>query len=156
VTLKKSVFNRKIQSDETLLSKSISGRKNIYSDVASFQDESINENLTAAWIYDDKNTDLFLYLRNRLNKITLKDFTPSIGTMKYIDGENENSLFLYDRTKGKLKRIDINSTGRNFDVNDLFESKNINGYIVDRLNSKKEFLIYTDNSDNLTKIKLVK
>lgn len=154
--LKKSVFNRKVQSEETLLSKSISSGKNIYSDVASFLDESINENLTAAWFYDDNNTDLFLYLRKRLNKITLKDFTPSIGSMKYIDGENENSLFLYDRTKGKIKRIDISSFGRNLDVNDLFESKNINSYIVDRLNSNKEFLIYTDSSDNLTKIKLVK
>jgi hypothetical protein len=154
--LKKSVFNRKVQSEETLLSKTILSGKNIYSDVASFQDESINENLTAAWFYDDMDTDLFLYLRKRLNKITLKDFTPSIGLMRYLDGENENSLFLYDRIKGKLKRIDISSFGRNLDVNDLFESKNINSYIVDRLKSKMEFLIYIDSSDNLTKMKLVK
>ncbi|MEW6509149.1 MAG: VCBS repeat-containing protein [Bacteroidota bacterium] len=154
--LKKSIFNRKVQSEEIIVKKSASGKGNVYSDIASFEDGAINENTTAAWFYDKNNTDILFYIKSRPGGITLKDFYPAIGSMKYLDGENENSIFLYDRSKGKLKRIDITNFGRNIVVKDLFESKNINNYIVDRLNSKKEFLIYTDNSDNLLKMKHVK
>jgi hypothetical protein len=154
--LNKTIFNRKVQSEEIIVKKSTSGKGNVYSDIASFEDGAINENTTAAWFYDNNNTDILFYIRNRPGEITLKDFKPAIGSMKYLDGENENAIFLFDRSKGKLKRIDIASYGRSIVVKDLFELQNINNYIVDRLNSKKEFLIYTDNSDNLLKVKHVK
>lgn len=154
--LKKSVFNRKVQSEETLLTKQISNNSRIYSDVESFSDESINENLTASWFSDRNITDLYLYIRKRLNKITFRDFTPTIGSMKYFDGEDENSLLLYDGNKGKLRQVDVSSLGRIVNVSDIFESKSINSYIVDRLIGNKDFLIYSDSSDNLIKIKTLR
>lgn len=154
--LKKSVFNRKVQSEETLLTRQLSDNSRIYSDVESFADESINENLTASWFSEQNSTDLYIYIRKRLNKITFKDFNPSIGSMKYLDGEAQNSLFLYDYNKGKLRQIDVSSLGRIVNVSDIFESKSINSYIVDRLIGNKDFLIYSDHSDNLIKIKTVR
>lgn len=154
ILFRKSVFNRKVQNEEILFTKLNSVNTKIYSDVESFTDEAINENLTACWFSDLKNTDLYLYLRKRVNKITFKDFSPLIGSMKYLDGENENSLFLYDRNKGNLRRIDISNQGRILNVSDIFESKNIYSYIVDRLIDSKEFLIYSEN--NLVKTKIVK
>lgn len=154
--LKKSVFNRKVQSEETLLTKLVPQGISIYSDVESFSDLSINENLTASWYTFQNSTDLFLYIRKRLSRVTFKDFNPSAGTMRYLDGEDENFLFLYDHTQGKVRQVTISAGGRVLNISDIFESNSINSYIVERIIGNKEFIIYSDNSDNLLKIKTVR
>jgi hypothetical protein len=151
--LKKSVFNRKVQSQDIIAEINIKENENPFMEVKSFEDEEINQNITAAWIQQKNNTELFLVNRNKTNKIILKDFCPDYGTLHYLDGEKENSIFMYDRSKGKIKKVVINNSKRGIDIEDVFESKNINSYIVDKLNSKKEYLIYSDKSDNLIKLK---
>lgn len=151
--LKKSVFNRKVQSRNLLAVIKINNTGSLNMEVKSFEDEDINQNIIAAWIQQKNNTELFLINRNRTNKIVLKDFSPGYGTLRYLDGEDENSIFIYDRSNGKVKKIIIDISKRGYDVEDVFESKNINSYIIDKLNGKKEYLIYSDKSDNLIKLK---
>lgn len=151
--LKKSVFNRKVQSQDLIAEINIMGNDNLPMEVKSFEDKDINQNITAAWIHQKNNSELFLINRNRINRIILKDFTPGFSSMHYLDGEDENSIFIYDRISGKLKKIITANLKKGYNIEDVFESKNINSYIIDRLNGKKEYIIYSDKSDNLIKLK---
>ncbi len=156
LTLFKTVYNRKVLGKEILSNRRIPEGFNPLLEVKSFDDRIRTENTVAAFMSIENNTELSLFTLRWSGRIKLGDFQPSPGSMIYLDDDDQNSLFLYDRRKGKVRRVNINIQSRELSSGDVFESKTINSYIVDKLNNRNDFFIYTDNSDNLIKIEQIK
>lgn len=156
LSLLKSVYNRKVIGKEILANRRIPEDFNPLLEVKSFNDRIRTENTVAAFISLENNTELSLFTLRWSGRIKLDDFNPEPGSMIYLDDDEQNSLFLYDRRKGKVRRVNINIQSQDLSSRDVFESKTINSYIVDKLNNRNEFFIYTDSSDNLIKIEQIK
>ncbi len=154
VILKQATFNRKITSVEQIAYFPVLSKFQI--DLNSFNDKDINENITIASFSKDDSTSLTLIYKNRIKELSLNKFMSKSGMTKYIDGENKNAITLYDELNGKLKRINFDKKMRNVEIEDIFESKNINSYIVTSFNNKIEYLIYTDTIKNQINFKRIK
>ncbi len=102
----------------------------------------------------DGNTSLTVYKRGSENTISINDFIFSIP-IKHYKSKTGNVLYLFDKNSGRLKRILPGNIFSNSTVEDVFESKTINSYIVAPINEKKDILIYTDYGSNLINFKTI-
>jgi hypothetical protein len=102
----------------------------------------------------DGNTFLNIYKRGSENTITIDDFEIN-GQTKHYNAKNGNVLYLYDKNTGKLKKLFLGKNATNGNAQDVFESQNINSYIVAPINDKMDILIYTDTAGNLINFKTI-
>ncbi|MEW6195777.1 MAG: VCBS repeat-containing protein [Bacteroidota bacterium] len=154
VILKQATFNRKITAVEQIAYYPVLSKFHI--DLNCFDDKDINENVTVASFCKDDSTSLTLISNDKIKELSLNKFICKSGMTKYIDGVNRNAVTLYDELNGKLKRINFDKKMRNVEIEDIFESKNINSYIVTSFNNKNEYLVYTDTLKNQINFKQIK
>ncbi len=154
VILKQATFNRNVTDVKQLAYFSVISKFQI--DINCFNDKNIKENITIASFSKDDSTSVTLLSNNKQKNITINKFVLQSGMTKYIDGENSNSILMYDSINGKLKRVTLDVRLRNVEVEDIFESKNINSYIVMPLNRKMDFLIYTDTINHRINFQQIK
>lgn len=150
----KATFNRKILGSEVIVK--VPANKNSKSFVKCFEDHDINENLSTGLLTSDNNSELLLINRKKYLKYSLEKFVPEFQRIFYQDNEKENSLYLYDKAIGRIKKITIENISGKVEAKDIFEQKGINHYIVDRLNNKKEYLIFSNSTENLIDLKNLK
>lgn len=137
-----------------LSSLNLSQSKKIKSRLIYLTGKSANDEMLVSIFSIDGNTSLNIYKRGSENTITIDDFEIN-GQTKHYNVKNGNVLYLYDKNTGKLKKLFLGKNTTNGNAQDVFESQNINSYIVAPINDKMDILIYTDTAGNLINFKTI-
>lgn len=154
VILKQATFNRNVTDVKQLAYFPVISKFQV--DINCFNDKNIKENITVASFCKDDSTSITLLTNNKQKNITINKFVLQSGMTKYIDGENSNSILMYDSINGRLKKLTLDRRLQNIEIEDIFESKNINSYIVMPLNKKVDFLIYADTINHRINFQQIK
>ena len=152
--LNKVLVKDKKETPVNILSIPFNKVKNISYEVVCFSDKDFRERPVFGIISKDNRTNINVLNRGYYKTISIENFSSTPGFVKYYDRAGYNELFLFDKEKGLLKSINLRHNFNVYTVNDVFESKNIISYISARINSKKEFLIYTD-TNNLINLRTI-
>lgn len=153
--LNKSIFDRKIGNAINLSATIINQTENISFEVKSFSNQYNIESPAVGWINNKDRTILTVINKGNYRTITITDFSATKNYLYFTNLSNKNNLFLYDKYRGKLKRISFGKNYLSYELRDVFESKTINGYIAMQLRNNKEILIFIDSDDNLIKFKYI-
>lgn len=154
--LNKSIIDRKVQPPINIAYININPVESYKMEIKSYNYYNTPEKPVFAWVSDQKRTRIYTIRSGYQQTISIDNFSASTGYTKFYSGLNRNDLFLYDQSIGLLKKISFPGNYRNYIVTDLFESLDINSYIVTQTSKGKELLIYTDSSDKLVKFRYSK
>jgi hypothetical protein len=129
--------------------------KNAVCDFVNYENKAAAEQPVIAIVGTGVNFVVNIINRGNYNTIKLDGFSFMPGMNNFYFDRNDSRLFLYDKLSGKLKRIIMTGNFSTNIVDDVFESKTVNSYIVPPIGSKKEILIYSDAANNLINFKTI-
>ncbi|MBM4171945.1 MAG: VCBS repeat-containing protein [Ignavibacteria bacterium] len=152
----KIIFNKRIESRDRIFRSRIVSKNNLNVSLKTFEDKTRKENITISAIEQQRNCELYIIRGKDFDKLEIGSFSVNPDMITYLDEENHNKLFLYDQMSGVLKSISLKPNSIDRRINNAFVSKTINSYIVDKLIKNREYLIYSDFSDNLIKFNVIK
>lgn len=153
--LNKSIFDRMVGNAVNITTEVVNQLENSSFEIKSFSNQNNIQRPVVGWITDGNKTSLIVINKGNHRSITLSNFSPTKNYLQFYDAYNKNILYLYDKSRGKIKRISFGKNYLSYESNDVFESKTINSYIALQLKNNKEVLVFTDSSDNLIKFKYI-
>lgn len=154
--LNKTTYGKKQESPVNVTAVSTGKNEKFNYEVESFSSENNPRKPVVAWVSNNVTTNLFLFRSGYQTTLTLNGFSPTIGFMKYLHDANTGNLYLYDKYKGIIKKISFFNNFLDNQIKDVFESQNINNYIVSQINGGIELLIFTDSSNNLINFRYIR
>ena len=157
LNLVKTVFDKKIIERKSILNFNLNERDKFNYTIICLDELIGRARPVTFWTTNNYNSYLYTFSNNRMNKYRLKISIDKNVTAGYNinGGGNELSFYFYN-TSGKLLSVSFTGEEKSPLEKEIFVSKNINNYLVTVLNSRRTFLIYSNNLLNTITFEKIK
>ena len=157
IDLIKTVFDKKIIERKSILNFNLNERDKFNYTIICLNELIGRARPVTLWTTNNYNSYLYTFGNNRMNKYRLKiSVDKNVITGYNISGGGNELSFYFYNTSGKLLSVSFTGEEKSPIEKDLFVSKNINNYLVTVLNSRKTFLIYSNNLLNTITFEKIK
>jgi len=154
--LNKAVLDKKIGSPINLATTVLDKSQFYSAELQSFSSQNKIDKTVVGVISDSSKTNITVFVKGHIRTITLSDFSYSKGYLYFYESDGTDNFLLYDRIRGRIKKISFGKNYLTYKTDDVFESKNINSYIAAQLKNNIDMIIYTDSSNNLIRFKYIR
>ncbi|MEJ5351126.1 MAG: VCBS repeat-containing protein [Melioribacteraceae bacterium] len=154
--LNKSIFDKKIGSPINLATTVLDKSQYYSAELQSFSSQNKIDKTVVGVISDSSKTNITVFVKGHIRTITLSDFSYSKGYLYFYESDGTDNFLLYDKIRGRIKKISFGKYYLTYKFDDVFESQNINSYIAAQLKNNIDMIIYTDSSNNLIRFKYIR